>query len=417
MKLRRLAAILGPGLALAATGVGAGDLMAALVAGADHGLVLGWAVVLGAAIKLTMNESLARWQLATGTTLIEGWSRHLGAWFRVVLLIYLAIWTFVVAGGLMSACGLAAHAVLPALTIGQWAVIHSLVIAAVVWIGRYDVFERAMKVMIGVMVGTLFVSVGLVGADLFAALRGVLVPALPSGSAPAVVSLMGGVGGSVTMLAYGYWIRERGWRGAANLPEVRWDLAVGYLLTGAFGVAMLWVAASVLAGQSLPVGSAGLVACGDAIGDGATARLGAVAGQVARGAFLAGVWAAVATSMLGVWQGVPYLCVDLWQELGRRRSAPVDPRGLPYRAVLLWLAVPPMAMLVFDRPVWVVRLYTVASGLFMPLLAGTLLWLGSRRRLMGGLANRWWSNLGLAVALGLFVVLAARQLADALGGG
>ena len=65
---------LGPGLALAATGVGAGDLLAALVAGATFGEMLGWAIALGALLKLALNEALARWQLATDTTLLYGFT-------------------------------------------------------------------------------------------------------------------------------------------------------------------------------------------------------------------------------------------------------------------------------------------------------------------------------------------------------
>ena len=67
-----LAALIGPGLMVAATGVGAGDMTAATIGGAGFGLVLIWAVVLGAFFKFVLNEGLARWQLATDTTLVEG---------------------------------------------------------------------------------------------------------------------------------------------------------------------------------------------------------------------------------------------------------------------------------------------------------------------------------------------------------
>ena len=64
---------IGPGLAIAATGVGAGDLLAAMVAGADFGTRLAWVIVVGALLKYALNEGVARWQIATGTTLIDGW--------------------------------------------------------------------------------------------------------------------------------------------------------------------------------------------------------------------------------------------------------------------------------------------------------------------------------------------------------
>jgi Mn2+/Fe2+ NRAMP family transporter len=63
----------GPGIVIAATGLGAGDLIVAPVAGAKYGIAILWAAALGALLKFTLNEGLARWRLATGATLLEGW--------------------------------------------------------------------------------------------------------------------------------------------------------------------------------------------------------------------------------------------------------------------------------------------------------------------------------------------------------
>ncbi len=403
---------LGPGLAIAATGVGAGDLLAAMLAGADFGEVMAWVIVAGAALKLALNEGVARWQLATGTTLLDGWGHHLGRPFQVYFLLYLVVWSFVVAGGLMSACGVAAHALAPSVSIKAWAVLHSVAALILVAVGRYELFERVMKVLIAVMVVTLLLSVSLVGVNLGAAIRG-LIPTLPAGSAATSLSLMGGVGGSVTLLSYGYWIRERGWADPGALKRVRLDLAVGYVLTGLFGVAMLLLAAVVLGGgDGMPAGSGGLVACGEAIREAAGARLGSAWGQIASGVFLVGVWGAVFTSTLGVWNGVPYLFADFLNGFRSRRGAEVDTRGWAYRGYLLYLAVPPMMLLGLDRPIWVIKVYTLTGGLFMPLLAASLLWLNSRRRLMGDNRNGPLSNLLLWCALALFGAVLVRQLMD-----
>jgi Mn2+/Fe2+ NRAMP family transporter len=405
---------LGPGLAIAATGVGAGDLLAAMLAGADFGEVLVWVIVAGAVLKLALNEGVARWQLATGTTLLDGWGRHVWRPFQVYFLVYLVVWSFVVAGGLMSACGVAAHALVPSVSIRVWAVLHSLAALGLVAVGRYEFFERTMKVLIGVMVATLLVSVALVGADLGAAIRG-LMPTLPQGSAATSLSLMGGVGGSVTLLSYGYWIRERGWADPGALKRVRLDLAVGYALTGLFGVAMLLLAAVVLGGGGgMPAGSAGLVACGEAIREAAGARLGSVWGAIGSAVFLVGVWGAVFTSTLGVWNGVPYLFADFLRGFRSRPSTDVDTRGWAYRGYLLYLALPPMILLVLDRPIWVIKVYTLTGGLFMPLLAASLLWLNSRRRLLGEYSNGPLGTCLLWCALVLFGAVLVRQLMDLL---
>jgi Mn2+/Fe2+ NRAMP family transporter len=404
--------IVGPGLAVAATGVGAGDLLAAMLAGASFGETLLWVIVLGALLKLGLNEGVARWQLATGRTLVDGWGDHLGRVFQAGFLVYLVGWSFIVAGGLMSACGVAAHALVPGIGIDVWGALHSFAALGLVIVGRYQRFEAVMKTLIAVMVVTLLASVALIGPDLGAILAGLVVPRLPSGSATTVLSLMGGVGGSVTMLSYGYWIREKGWRGGTWLTTVRRDLALGYALTAIFGAAMLVLAAAALTSHDgMPAGSRGLVACADALEQGAAERLGDAAGAAARTVFLVGLWAAVFTSTLGVWQGVPYLFADFVN----RGDGVVDVRSWTYRGYLLYLAVPPMLLLVLDRPVWVIKLYTLTGGLFMPVLAATLLWLTTRRSLMGELRTRTPGLVGLAAALALFVAIAVRQIVDLFG--
>ena len=60
----------GPGILVAATGVGAGDLATAAFTGTKLGVAILWVVVLGAFIKFVLNEGLTRWQLATGSTLL-----------------------------------------------------------------------------------------------------------------------------------------------------------------------------------------------------------------------------------------------------------------------------------------------------------------------------------------------------------
>jgi Mn2+/Fe2+ NRAMP family transporter len=407
-----LLATIGPGIAIAATGVGAGDLLAAMLAGAGFGTALVWVVVIGAALKLGLNEGVARWQLATGTTLLEGWCRHLGWPVRVYFFAYLVLWSFIVAGGLMSACGVAAHALWPVLSIRTLAIIHSLAALALVAVGRYAVFENLMKALIGLMTVTLLVSVVMVGPDLLSVLRG-LIPTMPEGSAGATLSLMGGVGGSVTLLAYGYWIREKGWGGAGALSGVRLDLTVGYALTGLFGIAMLLLAAAVLGGgEGMPPGSEGLVACGDAVREATTGRFGAAAGGAVATIFLVGVWGAVFTSTLGVWNGVPYLFADFLDAFRGRFDTDVDTSGIAYRGYLLYLALPPMALLFLGRPIWVIKVYTLTGGLFMPLLAATLLWLNSKKRLVGELRNGPAATATLVLALLLFVLIAVRQIVD-----
>ena len=57
---------------MAASGIGASDIVCATVGGANYGPALLWALLLGTFFKFVLSEGIARWQLATGSTAIEG---------------------------------------------------------------------------------------------------------------------------------------------------------------------------------------------------------------------------------------------------------------------------------------------------------------------------------------------------------
>jgi len=395
---------------LAATGVGAGDLVAAAVSGSRYGYAVAWAAVVGALLKYVLSEGLARWQLATGTTLLEGWVRHLGRWVCHAFLIYLVVWSFIVGGALISACGLAAHALAPALSVEVWGALHSIVAALLVLFGGYASFERLIKLFVALMFVTL------VGCSLFVASPSATAvevlsrAAVPAGSARFVLAVIGGVGGSVTLLSYGYWIREKRWEGRGWLHMVRVDLGVAYGLTGLFGLAVMVLAAGVLHGGGVEVaGSAGVLQMATMIES--------MLGAFGHWTFLVGFWGAVATSMLGVWQGVPYMFCDFVGQLRRLddddRRAIVNPRSGWYRMFLCWLSLPTLALLAFQRPVALIVFYSVLGALFMPFMAATLLYMNSRTAWVGReLRNRPWQILALVVCLVLFGILGGLELLD-----
>lgn len=402
--------VVGPGIVVAATGVGAGDLVAAAKAGATYGLPVLWTAALGAALKFALAEGIGRWQLATGTTVIEGWSRVLAAPLRVGFLAYFVLWSFIVAAALMSACGLAAHAMVPALSVTAWAILHALGALVFVWLGGYSGVEHAMKVFVGLMV------VALIGTAIAHApppgetLRGLVVPAIPRGGTVLVMGIIGGIGGTLTLLSYNYWMAEKGWRGAPWAAGMRVDLGVGYALTGLFGLAVIVLGGVVLLPRGVTVSGAKSVLD-------MAAMLGERLGPGGRWLFLAGFWGAVFSSLLGVWQGVPYLFGDCVTRFGARRGAPPDAtvsaQGALYRGYALFMTFPPMLLLLLQRPVWLVVAYAATGALFMPFLAATLLLLNNRAEL-GALRNGRLANAALVASLALFAYLGLHEIRDQL---
>ncbi len=70
--------IIGPGLVVAATGVGAADMVATLVAGVRFGYAPLWAVIVGVILKIVLVEGAGRYTLATGKTIFEAGGASVG---------------------------------------------------------------------------------------------------------------------------------------------------------------------------------------------------------------------------------------------------------------------------------------------------------------------------------------------------
>lgn len=401
--------IVGPGLVVAATGIGAGDLVATLVAGSRFGYALLWAAVLGVIIKIFLVEGAGRYSLSTGRTIFEGW-RTVGRWTTWYFGPYILIWGLVYGAAAMSSSALPLAALFPGVDLKVFAIACGLVGAVVVWFGRYSAFEKIIAVFVGLMFVTVVGAAIVTVPNLPALLTG-LVPTIPEGGLVVALSIAGGVGGTITLAAYGYWLREKGWVAPRWMTVMRIDNSVAYVMSGIFVLSMLVVGAELLysADIALADGEGGLVQLADVLGE----RYGAFMTWF----FLLGFFATSFSSILGVWNGVSLMFADF---LGTVRGLDVeDPRrrlgGGYYRAFILWLTIPPTALLFLDQPIGLIIAYGVLGALFMPFLAITLLVLLNTDRTPRAWRNRPLSNTVMGLSALLFVVLGVQQLVTEVG--
>ena len=407
MNVKKILVIIGPGILVAATGVGAGDLATGALTGNKLGLAVLWAVVIGAFLKFVVNEGLTRWQLATGDTLLEGCVAHIGRPFQWIFLIYLLFWSFLVGAALMSAAGVTLHAILPLFDAKSDKIIYGIAQSAIavvlVSLGGYRLFEKVMTVCIGFMFIVVVATAIALKPSTIETLKGIFIPTIPNlnqGGLEWTVALLGGVGGTLTVLCYGYWIREEGRRDATEILNCRIDLAVGYAMTALFGMAM------VVIGSQMPAidgGGAGLLV---ALSNGLEQAFGAGLGPLIKWGFLIGAWCAVFSSLLGVWQAIPYLFTDFWNlatQRGTGKRKPVDTKSRAYRGFLYGLASVPALGVVFTNFTTIQKTYAIVGALVIPALSGVLLYLNNRTKLVGPEnKNTWKSNSVLVIALCFF---------------
>jgi Mn2+/Fe2+ NRAMP family transporter len=320
----------------------------------------------------------------------------------------------------LSACGVVTHAILP---LGEpstdkaiYGVSYSVLAVVLVRWGGYRLFEKLMSACIAVMFVVVVATAVALRPAWSDVAYGLFVPIIPQMAGEGIqwtIALMGGIGGTVTILCYGYWIREAGRRGAEDLAACRADLAAGYGMTALFGMGMVVIGSRI-----------------DVEGSGSTLvvhlanRLEQTFGPVGRWAFLAGAWGAVFSSLLGVWQSVPYLFADVWSLLWDRGSAgsgetgtrsdsrpAVETSSRPYRWYLYGMATVPAVGLFFIEFRTVQKSYAILGAAIMPILAAALLALNTRPRLVG---EKWTNgrltNILLAATLLFFLGAAALEV-------
>ncbi|MGH8867585.1 MAG: Nramp family divalent metal transporter [Actinomycetes bacterium] len=398
---------IGPGLVMAATGVGAGDMVSSIAAGGEYGLILAWAIFLGAFLKYVINEGLGRWYLVTGTTPMRG-IVSLGTWSAWYVTAYLVVLAFVFGAAVMSACGLALNAMFPVGSVNLWAAVSGVVGLGILWIGRYGTFEKIMGLLVALMFVTVVGSAALTTPSLPALAKGMTFQ-IPDGSLLYVLGLVGGVGATITLASYGYWLRDKGWSGPAWLPVMRLDLIVGYVLTPVFMVSMLIVGAQFLHGAAQGLDSEeGLIALSEPFGE----RF----GDTARWLFLGGFFCAAFTSVLGAFNAMAYLFADLVRMFrgvpDEQATEHTTQKVLPFRAFLLWCTFPPMLLFLLGEPVMLVIVYAALGALIMPFLAVALLVMFNSKRVPRESRNGVLPNGMLLLCLALFAVLAYTEVVD-----
>jgi len=413
-----LLVIIGPGMAMAATGVGAGDFITAAVNGAKFGVGLLWVIVAGALVKGVLNEGLARWQLETDTTILEAWCHRFPPFVRYVFLVYLAVWTFFVGGSLASACGLAGHAICP-LPVGEswsvviWGAAHLIGGGLLGLWGRYGLFEKLMSALAAVMFLGTVVGAAVTAPNLLRTLRGAFVPtAIPPGSVPYMLATIGGVGGSVTVLCYGYWLIEakrvgREWRKATVV-----DLVLCYALTALFGLGVMIMSAQVFyPAPNIREGRSLLIQLANALRE----RVGPAGYWL----YVWGFWGAMFSTVLGLTQGIPYLFSHLVAMIKgapeSEHAAYLSPTSRWYRGYLLYATFPPLVWLFFKRPVAMVVTFAILASFVTPFIAATLLYLNNRRDWIGRAKYGLVLNVFLAASLALFLFLMGAEVVEQVG--
>lgn len=396
-----------PGLLVAATGVGAGDLITASLAGNYIGLSILWAPLLGAFMKFFLTEGMVRHQIATQNLLLESWSLKFSKLIQWVFLLYLIIWTYSVGGALINSCAAAIHALLPMKITESSSIflggLHSIIAVIFVLKGSFHFFEKLMSLLISLMFATVILGSFAFIDQPLTALAG-LIPSIPEKNISWLIGLIGGVGGTLTILSYGYWINEEKRNNDEGLKICKIDLTVAYGLTALFSMAM------VILGTHLNLDGVSKAQISSSLANLFASKFGYFGAVL----FKLGFWAGVFSSLLGVWQSVPYLFTSFYEINFLPKNSVTHlhhkdkKKTKAYKFYLLFISVVPITS--FWVKFEVIQLaYAFVGALFIPALALSLLILNNDKSLPKIYQNTWKSNLLLSLCLIFFVGIGLRN--------
>lgn len=394
---------IGPGALVAAAFIGPGTVTTCTLAGVRTGTALLWALGFATLGTIVLQEMAARLGTITGLGLGDALRRRLTAPLARTLALGLVI--AAVAGGnaayqtgnlLGAALGLdVAFGGGPR----TWAAGVALGAALLLATGRYRVIERVLVTLV-IGMSLLFVATAIaIAPDWAAIVRGLLVPALPEGSALIALGLVG-----TTIVPYNLFLHasasaERFTDGppATRLRDARLDSVVAIGLGGLVSMAIV-VTAAAAGARGVTVDSAGAMATQLAplLGRGATLAF-------ATGLFAAGMTSAITAPLAAAWAVAGAL------------GWPRDLRDARLRAV--WggvIAIGTLVALTGVQPLAAILAAQAANGLLLPIVAAFLLLVMNDRATLGAMANRTASNLAGAAVVLVTLVLGLRALGGAL---
>jgi Mn2+/Fe2+ NRAMP family transporter len=286
---------LGPGLLVAATVVGSGELIATTKTGAQAGISFLWLIILGCFIKVFVQVELGRYAISSGEATLRALDRIPGPRLRANWIVWL--WfalmpaAFVIMGGVVGGvgqalaiaipvrgdyiAGLASLEVMGVATFDDrfWSAVIAVGTALLLVVGRYRLIERVAIGLVALFTVMTVCNVVMLQASPYRLSAGEIVaglsfqlPELP-GAWFTALATFGIIGvGAVDLIAYPYWCLEKGYgrHAGPNDGTVAWlartrgwirvmriDALVSVAICTVATVAFYFIGAAVLHPQGL----------------------------------------------------------------------------------------------------------------------------------------------------------------------
>ena len=210
----------GPGLILAGSIVGSGELIATTVLGAENGYTLLWLILLSCVIKVAVQNELGRYSIGTGETPLEAFDKVPGPRWRVSWVVwawfFMIMMTLMQIGAMLGGIAEILTDMAPGVPVNVWVWLLALATAVMLILGQYR-FVELISLALVVSFTILTVSCAALMFKLpdyfsWASLLDGLAFHLPKGGFLTAVAAFGITGvGANELIMYPYWCIEKGY--------------------------------------------------------------------------------------------------------------------------------------------------------------------------------------------------------------
>jgi manganese transport protein len=423
----------GPGIILAASIVGSGELIATTVLGAQVGYTALWLILLSCLIKPIVQAELGRYTIATGETGLESFDRipgpRVGVRWTVWCWALMILMTQLQVGAMFGGIGQVMHLLIPQIPTNAWVMVFLAVTLALLLGGGYERIERLAMVKVGLFtLLTLLAAVLLMRRPDFRwseVASGLRFELPPNGLATAVAVFgMTGVG-TGELFQYPYWCVEKGYgrfvgrydgsaawirRATGWVRVMHVDILFSMVIYTVATLAFFLLGAGVLHRQGLVPKAGDMIVVLSRI---YTETLGSWALYV----FYAGAIVTLYGTIFAATAAHSRMYSDMLRLMGLyRRDDLVQRIKYRRRFVVLLTAIPVVLYFLFQSPVRMVVVGGMAQSIMLPVAALGTAYL-RHQHLPPALRPRPWMTAALWVAVATICVFMVSYLAQTLAGG
>lgn len=428
--LRRI----GPGVVLAASIVGSGELIATTTLGAEAGYALLWMILLSCAIKPVVQAELGRYTVATGETGLEAMDhlpgpRAAGVGWLVWLWAVVGLVSLLQIGGMFGGVAQVMNLLVPALPVTAWVVAFAALTLFLLLGGGYERVERLAMVKVGLFtLITVLAALVLTRMPQFFSWREALAglrPALPERGLATAVAVFGITGvGATELVMYPYWCVEKGYaqfvgrREASDEWRARargWIRVMHADILASLAVYTLATVAFYLLGAGILHGMGKVPSASDMIPT-LSSLYTETLGPWALWVFYAGAVVTLYGTVIAASAAHSRCYADMCRLLGLYARADAARRDAFRRRFQVLITVAPALLyLAFASPVKMVVAGGIAQAVLLPALGAAALYLRHRRLPAEVAPGRfttsalWAASLGMAAVTGYTLWLAVRR--------